>query len=854
MPTPTYENQVFLVWENNQTTPITAAALSKGTNFTASYQDFDIINDNLAVSNPHKENTILLVDTYSTLQSGNYLTRLIMKNGVSIAIVNTNKDSDGNYYVDVNDQYKYFDVGLQDLFITTNDIDSDIANNPVNGNNKVWGNPGELRQWFVFLCDNEDSATAKLLCSQSSDHPTGTPIGFISTTQTPYVSPTFTSGNCRMIGGFKTNSDGTINPSSLWDISGKSDTVRAKQYMILDEYAQDPEDSSSGVYVETPIKKRYLYRALRPNDLDSTSDPNNFGNSINVTGSMTATGNISATGNLSTGGNLSVIGNLSTGGNLSVIGNLSTGGNLSVTGTTQTAATFDVGTILPTQANNLNYNGYLTSTQYRVPFINGAFDFINQLTVPIISTSITASLPTTSKVYNFPDAGSNGTILIAANSQKAGFFDIGSVLPSHSNVLNYDGQMDATQFRVPYSQSFTFVNAVSPTIYTSIAATTPTTTRNYVLPDIGSTNGTIMISPAVQTPGYFDTTTNIPANTNRLNYNGNLYVTQMISTAVSSGAAHFQATSGTGWVYIFGANSSPAANNPIIQTNDSAIIFTNGTSGTGNLVIAPYNSSSSGLRMTSTGSTILSGNFSIVGTTQAAGYFDAGTIDPSSTTRLNYDGSLYATQFVSSAVSPSSLTPGAVYGGTTVPNSNQQVNINGSLYATQFVSSAVSPSSLTPGAVYGGTTVPNSNQQVNVNGNLYATKVFNAVWNDLAEYFRTDVISIPGKVYVIENGMARLSRKRADKRVIGVCSNTAAYIMKSEYEKNGVLIGLSGTLDVWIKSKIEAGDELVSDKDGFATKANWFEKIVKRGSILGKALVSKDTSSEEKILMLITRS
>ncbi len=42
---------------------------------------------------------------------------------------------------------------------------------------------------------------------------------------------------------------------------------------------------------------------------------------------------------------------------------------------------------------------------------------------------------------------------------------------------------------------------------------------------------------------------------------------------------------------------------------------------------------------------LIKGGLTLTGTTKAAGYFDAGTVAPTNTTRLNYDGYFYATRF-----------------------------------------------------------------------------------------------------------------------------------------------------------------------------------------------------------------
>jgi hypothetical protein len=752
MPTPKYENQVFLIWENNPKTPITAAALSKAGNYIASYQDFDV-SDLMGVD-PHKENSILMVDTFSS--APDYLNRLIMKRQVSIGIINTNKDLLGNFYVDVNDQYKYFDVGLEDLYITTADIDD--GNNPLVGANKVWSRSGELRQWFVYLCDNEDSSTAKILCSQSLDHPTGQPMGSGGASK----SPLFTKENTRMIGGFKTKADGTIDPNSLWDISGKINTVRSKKYMILDEYANDLEDTGN-IIVQGTIQKRFIYRPLRPNDLDSTTVATVFGNNLSVTGTITSSGNISI------------------------------GGNLSIAGTTQVTGKFDVGATLPIHQVNLNYDGSLTALTYRVPH-TGSFQFINAVT-PTIITSLVATPPTASRAYTFPDASSDGTVLIAASSQSSGFFDVSATLPQHSPNINYDGQLTATQHRTPYYGAFSFVNAISPTIYTSITAVPPTSTRTYQFLDIGS-NGSIMVAATSPNPGFFDSTTTNPSDvSSRINFDGKFY-----SSAI----------------YVTGNVTTTSPNTMSIQAASEVVV---------------------------TGAVATGGQFRAIGGNYGTILRNDGTNFQLLTTN---SGDQYGTWNAFRPLSFSLAT------GVTTITSLQTDTISapsGTLSVTGNL--RVTSTTITAGTFNSGTTAPTNTTRLNYEGYFYATKVYNAVWNDLAEYFKASDVSKPGKVYVIENGRASLSYKRADKRVLGVCSDSAAYIMKSEYQKDGVLIGLSGTLDVWTKSKLKAGDELVSDYDGFATRANWFEKIFKRGAILGKSLLSKIDNSEQRIPILI---
>jgi len=170
-------------------------------------------------------------------------------------------------------------------------------------------------------------------------------------------------------------------------------------------------------------------------------------------------------------------------------------------------------------------------------------------------------------------------------------------------------------------------------------------------------------------------------------------------------------------------------------------------------------------------------------------------------------------------------------GGNVVIDNRLTINSSGSLYT--------GAQTLTSGTTY-----------LNYDGYFRANRVYNAVYNDIAEYFLSDEIGQPGKIYVIKEGKVILSNKKSSGSVVGVCSDSAAMIMKEEYKDKGIIIGLTGTVKTWVKSKIKAGDELVSDIDGFATKANIFVKFFKRSAIMGKALESNN-GEEKRILVLV---
>jgi len=144
---------------------------------------------------------------------------------------------------------------------------------------------------------------------------------------------------------------------------------------------------------------------------------------------------------------------------------------------------------------------------------------------------------------------------------------------------------------------------------------------------------------------------------------------------------------------------------------------------------------------------------------------------------------------------------------------------------------------------------PSGTTILGYNGYFYATRVYNAKHNDLAEFMlNNDNFAEPGDVMVNEFGMLRRSCKRAEMSVVGVYSDNYGFALGADKQEEKIPVGLAGKVKVAVSKKVKAGDELVSYRDGAAIKANVFERTLKRGAIIGKAL---EDGEDEKVWMLI---
>lgn len=152
---------------------------------------------------------------------------------------------------------------------------------------------------------------------------------------------------------------------------------------------------------------------------------------------------------------------------------------------------------------------------------------------------------------------------------------------------------------------------------------------------------------------------------------------------------------------------------------------------------------------------------------------------------------------------------------------------------------------------------------VHCSATLTATKVYNAVFNDYAEWYEkqdTEESFEPGDILIWDDSGVKKSDKFADSRVIGVYSDSYGHILGGEKldnmednNKTHVPIGLSGRVDVKVVGKIKPGDLITTSHiPGIGVKVD--STIAKVGTIIGKAIKPKNTEEVGKVKIQIMLS
>ena len=157
-----------------------------------------------------------------------------------------------------------------------------------------------------------------------------------------------------------------------------------------------------------------------------------------------------------------------------------------------------------------------------------------------------------------------------------------------------------------------------------------------------------------------------------------------------------------------------------------------------------------------------------------------------------------------------------------------------------------------------------ANANLNVGGDIVATgtitgsKVYNATWNDYAEWFEKNNIEEifePGDICVWFNNGVTKSSKACDKAVIGIVSNTYGHILggkelenMEDNNKEFVPIGLAGRVKCKVIGNVEIGDLIVtSDIPGVGIVNN----NACLNQVIGKAIEDSNEDDLKQITLLL---
>ena len=120
------------------------------------------------------------------------------------------------------------------------------------------------------------------------------------------------------------------------------------------------------------------------------------------------------------------------------------------------------------------------------------------------------------------------------------------------------------------------------------------------------------------------------------------------------------------------------------------------------------------------------------------------------------------------------------------------------------------------------------------NGEFRANRVWNAVWNDVADFQLLCDELIPGKCYYDTKDGAKICNSRCQMSVIGIASDTFGYGVGSGANPNReVPIGVAGWVLAYVDKEYECGTPLTNEEFGNLTAMTREEKLEYPERIVG---------------------
>jgi hypothetical protein len=125
---------------------------------------------------------------------------------------------------------------------------------------------------------------------------------------------------------------------------------------------------------------------------------------------------------------------------------------------------------------------------------------------------------------------------------------------------------------------------------------------------------------------------------------------------------------------------------------------------------------------------------------------------------------------------------------------------------------------------------PSGTRPLGVGGYLYATRVYNAIWNDIADFQPCDDLIIYGRVYRSNGLGVRLCRKRCEEGVSGIASDTYGFGVGARTRAVPLCIG--GWVLAFVDRSYLPGTPLVNDANAGLTRATLFERLFRQERIV----------------------